>query len=218
MRRCVACCTAPTQHRPLKQLSLPGNPTLGRLPQFSMDNYIIVCIPQCGLLSNFHCVRRKGSFCRVLIACHSQDPCLPSCTMIANRAQTNLQIILASWNGGSPTPVFNNAAQVWNHTFFWEGMSPSGGGAPSGALAEAIDKAFGSFDEFKAQFAAAGATQFGSGWAWLVANKDGTVEIDKTPNAVCPMVDGVFPCPHPPGGSFDWPCLCRCCMPSCGPG
>eukprot|EP00892_Ulva_mutabilis_P005979 jgi/Ulvmu1/3753/UM174_0011.1 len=100
------------------------------------------------------------------------------------------EIIQASWNGGSPTPVFNNAAQVWNHTFFWEGMSPSGGGAPSGVLAEAIDKAFGSFDEFKAQFAAAGATQFGSGWAWLIANKDGTVEIDKTPNAVCPMVEG----------------------------
>lgn len=97
---------------------------------------------------------------------------------------------MASWNGGDPTPVFNNAAQVWNHTFYWEGMSASGGGAPSGALAEAIDKAFGSFDEFKAQFAAAGATQFGSGWAWLTAASDGTVAIEKTPNAVCPMVEG----------------------------
>lgn len=107
---------------------------------------------------------------------------------------------MASWNGGSPTPVFNNAAQVWNHTFFWEGMSPNGGGAPSGALATAIDAAFGSFDEFKTQFAAAGATQFGSGWAWLVASSDGSVEIVKTPNAVCPMVEGALTC-----------CLSGCC-------
>lgn len=100
------------------------------------------------------------------------------------------EIIMSSWNGGKPTPVFNNAAQVWNHTFFWEGMAPNGGGSPTGILAEAINKSFGSFDEFKTQFAAAGATQFGSGWAWLIANKDGSLEISKTPNAVCPMVEG----------------------------
>jgi len=86
--------------------------------------------------------------------------------------------------------VFNNAAQVWNHTFFWEGMAPGAGGAPTGALAAAIDKAFGSFDEFKQQFSAAGATQFGSGWAWLTAKPDGALAITKTPNAVCPLVSG----------------------------
>lgn len=102
-----------------------------------------------------------------------------------------VQIIMASWNNGDPTPVFNNAAQVWNHTFFWEGMAPNAGGSPSGDLAAAIDKAFGSYDAFKEQFAAAGATQFGSGWAWLVANSDGSLEITKTPNAVNPMVEGV---------------------------
>lgn len=102
-----------------------------------------------------------------------------------------MQIIMASWNNGDPTPVFNNAAQVWNHTFFWEGMAPDAGGAPSGDLAAAIDSAFGSFDAFKEQFAAAGATQFGSGWAWLVANKDGSLEIMKSPNAVNAMVNGV---------------------------
>jgi hypothetical protein len=59
------------------------------------------------------------------------------------------EVVLSSWNGGSPTPVFNNAAQVWNHTFFWEGMKPNGGGAPSGKLADAINASFGSFDEFK---------------------------------------------------------------------
>lgn len=112
------------------------------------------------------------------------------CVVLPTATCLLLQIIMASWNGGSPTPVFNNAAQVWNHTFFWEGMAPGGGGAPSGALGDAINAAFGSFDEFKTQFAAAGATQFGSGWAWLVANSDGTVEIAKTPNAVCPMVEG----------------------------
>jgi Fe-Mn family superoxide dismutase len=103
-----------------------------------------------------------------------------------------LQVIMASWNSGEPTPVFNNAAQVWNHTFFWEGMGPKAGGKPSGKLviAEAINKSFGSFDEFKSKFAAAGATQFGSGWAWLIAQKDGSLTIEQTPNAVCPLVEG----------------------------
>lgn len=99
------------------------------------------------------------------------------------------QIVLKSWNGGSPTAEFNNAAQVWNHDFFWESMSPNGGGAPSGAVAAAIDKAFGSFDEFKTQFKAAGATQFGSGWAWLVTDKAGNLKISKTPNAQLPVVN-----------------------------
>lgn len=103
---------------------------------------------------------------------------------------SSVQIIMSSWNNGAPTPVFNNAAQVWNHTFFWEGMAPNAGGLPSGDLAAAIDKSFGSFDTFKEQFAAAGATQFGSGWAWLVAAKDGSLEIIKSPNAVNTMVEG----------------------------
>ena len=109
-------------------------------------------------------------------------------------SEPHVQIILASWNGGSPTPVFNNAAQVWNHTFFWEGMAPDAGGKPSGALAAAIDDAFGSYDDFVSQFSAAGATQFGSGWAWLIADGDGKLSIDKTPNAVCPLVEGAT-CP-----------------------
>lgn len=107
--------------------------------------------------------------------------------------RTRVQIIQSSWNNGSPTPVFNNAAQTWNHTFFWEGMAPGGGGEPSGKLGEAITKCFGSFDEFKSQFSSAGATQFGSGWAWLIAKPDGSLEVEKTPNAVCPMVEGASP-------------------------
>ena len=103
------------------------------------------------------------------------------------------EIVLSSWNKGSPSPVFNNAAQVWNHTFFWESMKPNGGGAPSGKLAEAIARDFGSLDEFKTQFKAAGATQFGSGWAWLVADKAGKLSIEKTPNAVTPVVEGKTP-------------------------
>lgn len=103
------------------------------------------------------------------------------------------EIVLASWNKGSPTPVFNNAAQVWNHTFFWESMKPNGGGAPTGKLADAINASFGSLDEFKTQFKAAGATQFGSGWAWLVADKSGKLSIEKTPNAVTPVVEGKTP-------------------------
>eukprot|EP00775_Hariotina_reticulata_P013216 gene13216-13347_t len=103
------------------------------------------------------------------------------------------EIVLASWNNGSPTPVFNNAAQVWNHTFFWESMKPNGGGEPTGKLADAIQSSFGSLDEFKTQFKAAGATQFGSGWAWLVADKSGKLSIEKTPNAVTPVVEGKTP-------------------------
>jgi Fe-Mn family superoxide dismutase len=85
--------------------------------------------------------------------------------------------------------IFNNAAQVWNHSFYWQGMKPNGGGQPSGALAARIDADFGSFDAFKEQFKAAGATQFGSGWAWLVLD-NGVLKITKTPNADLPLAHG----------------------------
>ncbi|WP_375203725.1 superoxide dismutase [Hyphococcus sp.] len=89
--------------------------------------------------------------------------------------------------------LFNNAAQTWNHTFYWNSMSPNGGGAPSGQLAELIDAAFGDYEGFKKAFADAGATQFGSGWAWLVA-KDGKLEVRKTLNAETPLTEaGVTP-------------------------
>ncbi|MEO0613063.1 MAG: superoxide dismutase, partial [Pseudomonadota bacterium] len=84
--------------------------------------------------------------------------------------------------------VFNNAAQVWNHTFYWHSMKPGGGGAPTGTIADEINKSFGDYDTFKEEFAKAGATQFGSGWAWLVA-KAGKLEIRKTPNAETPLTD-----------------------------
>ncbi|HEY8118446.1 MAG TPA: superoxide dismutase [Methylophilaceae bacterium] len=86
--------------------------------------------------------------------------------------------------------IFNNAAQVWNHTFYWNGFKPNGGGAPSGALATAIDKAFGSFDEFKKLFSQKALTTFGSGWAWLVKNKDGSLTLESTSNAGTPMTNG----------------------------
>ena len=103
------------------------------------------------------------------------------------------KIVLESWNKGSPTPAFNNAAQVWNHTFFWESMKAGGGGAPSGKLADAIAASFGSLDEFKTQFKAAGATQFGSGWAWLVKGPDGKLKIETTANADTPIAHGGKP-------------------------
>ena len=90
-------------------------------------------------------------------------------------------------------PVFNNAAQVWNHTCYWNSMKPDGGGAPGGALGEAIDKAFGSFDEFKKEFSARAAGNFGSGWTWLVKNPDGSVSIENTSNAGCPLTNGQTP-------------------------
>ncbi|WP_306252566.1 superoxide dismutase [Parvularcula sp. IMCC14364] len=89
--------------------------------------------------------------------------------------------------------VFNNAAQIWNHTFYWHSMSANGGGKPTGKIAELIDRDFGSYDEFKSAFAAAGATQFGSGWAWLVL-KGEKLEVRKTANADTPLTEiGVTP-------------------------
>ncbi len=89
--------------------------------------------------------------------------------------------------------LFNNAAQIWNHTFYWNSMSPNGGGAPTGAIADAINKAFGSFDEFKTQFAQKAATNFGSGWTWLVKNQDGSLSIENTSNAGNPLTSGQTP-------------------------
>lgn len=90
---------------------------------------------------------------------------------------------------GSISPaVRNNGGGHWNHTFFWESLAPNAGGKPSGKLAAAIDTAFGSFDEFKTKFNAAGATRFGSGWAWLIV-KDGKLEISSTPNQDNPLMD-----------------------------
>ena len=97
--------------------------------------------------------------------------------------------ILAVAGDATKAGIFNNAAQVWNHSFYWQGMKPNGGGQPSGALAARIDADFGSFDAFKEQFKAAGATQFGSGWAWLVLD-NGVLKITKTPNADLPLAHG----------------------------
>lgn len=100
-----------------------------------------------------------------------------------------LEEIIMKSDGG----IFNNAAQIWNHTFYWNSMSPEGGGKPGGALGEAINKTFGSVEKFQEQFTEAAITQFGSGWAWLVEGKDGKLEIVKTPNADNPMTDNHKP-------------------------
>ena len=86
--------------------------------------------------------------------------------------------------------IFNNAAQVWNHTFFWNGMAPKAGGEPTGAIKAAIDKAFGSFADFKTKFSEASIGQFGSGWGWLVKGADGGLAIETTPNAETPFATG----------------------------
>ena len=100
-------------------------------------------------------------------------------------ADKSLEDIIASSEG----PVFNNAAQIWNHTFYWHSMKANGGGAPTGDLAAAITRDFGSFDKFKEEFTNAGVTQFGSGWAWLVL-EGGKLKVTKTPNADLPMKHG----------------------------
>ncbi|MFM7438827.1 MAG: superoxide dismutase [Snowella sp.] len=88
--------------------------------------------------------------------------------------------------------IFNNAAQAWNHSFYWNCIKPNGGGIPTGALAAKIDGDFGSFDKFVEAFKAAGATQFGSGWAWLVLD-NGTLKVTKTLNAENPITTGQIP-------------------------
>ena len=99
-------------------------------------------------------------------------------------------IILKSAKDPAMTGIFNNSAQVWNHTFYWNCMKKNGGGKPSGKISAEIDKAFGSFDKFIEELKNAAATQFGSGWAWLVKEGD-TLKIMKTSNADTPMVHGV---------------------------
>ncbi|KAB7661802.1 superoxide dismutase [Fe] [Plesiomonas shigelloides] len=93
----------------------------------------------------------------------------------------------------SSGPIFNNAAQVWNHTFYWNCLAPQAGGEPTGALADAINQAFGSFDAFKTQFNDAAVKNFGSGWTWLVKKADGSLAIVNTSNAGCPLTEGHTP-------------------------
>ncbi len=93
----------------------------------------------------------------------------------------------------SEAVMFNNAAQVWNHTFYWNCLSPNGGGEATGVVGEAIVAKWGSFDAFKEAFSAACVTNFGSGWTWLVKNASGELEIVKTSNAACPLTDGLTP-------------------------
>lgn len=99
------------------------------------------------------------------------------------------EIMSLTANDSKRAGIFNNAAQVWNHTFFWHSLSPEGGGEPEGKLIEVINNSFGDFNKFKEEFKKAATTQFGSGWAWLVAKGD-ELEIIKTPNAKNPIIDG----------------------------
>ena len=100
-----------------------------------------------------------------------------------------LEAIVKKSSGG----VFNNAAQVWNHSFYWNCLKPNGGGEPSGKLAEAINAAFGSFAAFKEQFTQTAITTFGSGWAWLVQRPDGSLGLVSTPNAATPLTGSDTP-------------------------
>ena len=100
-----------------------------------------------------------------------------------------LEDIISKSSGG----IFNNAAQIWNHTFYWNSLSPNGGGQPSGNLASAIEASFGSFEAFKAEFTKCAVTTFGSGWAWLVKDKEGNLSLVSSSNAACPLTEGLTP-------------------------
>jgi superoxide dismutase, Fe-Mn family len=110
-------------------------------------------------------------------------------TANTDMADLSLEELIMKSDGG----IFNNAAQVWNHTFYWHSLSPEGGNEPSGNLATAINNTFGSFASFKEQFTDAAMKRFGSGWAWLVKNEDNTLEIISTPNAENPMTNSQTP-------------------------
>ena len=101
----------------------------------------------------------------------------------------SLEDIVRKSTGG----IFNNAAQVWNHTFYWNGMKPNGGGEPTGALAEAIKAKWGTFDDFKKAFSQTAITTFGSGWAWLVKKADGSLDLVSTSNAATPLTSDAKP-------------------------
>ena len=124
---------------------------------------------------SFHYGKHHNAYVNNLNGFVEKDPAL---------AGKTLEQIIAT---AGPGPVFNNAAQVWNHTFYWNSLSPSGGGAPSGPLADAITRDFGSFDAFKKEFTAAAMGQFGSGWAWLVRDGEGKLKVTKTSNAETPL-------------------------------
>jgi Fe-Mn family superoxide dismutase len=102
------------------------------------------------------------------------------------------EIVQAAAGDAGKAGLFNNSAQVWNHTFFWNSMAPSGGGQPSGEIGKRIDADFGSYDQFREAFVTAAATQFGSGWAWLVED-GGKLAVTKTANADTPLVHGQKP-------------------------
>ena len=102
------------------------------------------------------------------------------------------EVIKAVAGDASKAGIFNNAAQAWNHTFYWNSIKPNGGGTPTGALADKITADFGSFEAFVDEFKKAGATQFGSGWAWLVLD-GGTLKVTKTGNAENPLTTGATP-------------------------
>ena len=99
------------------------------------------------------------------------------------------EVIIGTADRPEDATIFNNAAQVWNHSFYWQSMTTEGGGVPGGELGAKIDEDFQGFDNFRTQFAAGAGNQFGSGWAWLVL-QDGTLHITATPNAMTPMVLG----------------------------
>ena len=103
------------------------------------------------------------------------------------------EVVLATAGKADKAPLFNNSAQIWNHDFYWKSMKPNGGGVPTGKVADRINEAFGSFEEFKKQLSATTVSQFGSGWGWLVADSAGKLKVVKTGNAEVPMTQGLKP-------------------------
>ncbi len=105
---------------------------------------------------------------------------------LPNMGETLEEVVINAYKQGK-TALYNNTGQHWNHTFFWNSLSPNGGGVPTGEIAKAINESFETFAKFREEFIQGGVTQFGSGWVWLVKNTDGKLEILKTANADSPL-------------------------------
>jgi Fe-Mn family superoxide dismutase len=129
---------------------------------------------------SFHYGKHHAGYVKKLNAAIEND---------ASLKDKSLEELVKTASGG----VFNNAAQIWNHTFYWNSLSPNGGGEPTGAIKEAIDRDFGSFAAFKDAFTKEASTHFGSGWAWLVKGADGKLAVTSTHDAGCPLTEGQTP-------------------------
>ena len=143
-----------------------------------------------GFLFGMLSAPKSGADLRRQLADGSEDLYKQASDQLSDLKKKSLEELIRTQ---APGPIFNNASQVWNHTFYWNSMTPHGGGEPKGALADAINASFGSYAQFKEQFTKTAVSHFASGWAWLCKDKNGKLIVESTANAGCPLKEGLTP-------------------------